>query len=159
MAAPLRGILSAKRSLPPSVAAETTKPAYRPTRIPWCPGPTSLAGLTHSSLGASRTSRRKTPRRRPGSGEWPDCVDESEVAFLEVTDTMRKVAASGTLDAVDWNAELGRGNVDIARLLEGQPGRPIALGEMQLPAMPVTNGLIDESTSSCMPVSRGAGHP
>ncbi len=49
--------------------------------------------------------------RRPESGEWPDWMDDSEVAFSEVMDPMRKVVASGTLDAVDWNAELVRGDV------------------------------------------------
>jgi hypothetical protein len=39
--------------------------------------------------------------RRPKSGEWPDWMDASEVAFSEVMDPMRKVVASGTLDRVD----------------------------------------------------------
>ncbi len=35
---------------------------------------------------------------------------------------MRKVVASGTLDAVDWNAELVRGDVvEAVRLLKEQP--------------------------------------
>jgi hypothetical protein len=46
--------------------------------------------------------------RRPDSGEWPDWMDDSEVAFSGVMDPSRKVVASGTLDAVDWNAELIR---------------------------------------------------
>ncbi len=61
--------------------------------------------------------------RRPESGEWPDWMDDSEVAFSEVMDRMRKVVASGTLDAVDWNAELIRGDVlDAVRRLKEQPG-------------------------------------
>ena len=38
-------------------------------------------------------------------------MDASEVAFSEVMDPMRKVVASTSLDAVDWNAELIRGDV------------------------------------------------
>ncbi|WP_366936071.1 hypothetical protein [uncultured Microbacterium sp.] len=40
------------------------------------------------------------------TGEWPEWTDDSEVAFSEVMDPMRRVVASGTLDVVDWNAEL-----------------------------------------------------
>ncbi len=62
-------------------------------------------------------------------------MDDSEVAFSEVMDPMRKVVASGTLDAVDWNAELIRGDVvDAVRRFKGQPGRGIALGGVELPA-------------------------
>ena len=49
--------------------------------------------------------------RRPASGPWPDWMDDSEVAFAEVMAPMRKVVASTGLDAVDWNAELLRGDV------------------------------------------------
>ncbi len=62
--------------------------------------------------------------RRPESGEWPDWMEASEVAFSEVMDPMRKVVASGTLDSVDWNAELVRGDlIEAVRRLKGEPGR------------------------------------
>ncbi len=50
-------------------------------------------------------------------------MDASEVAFSEVMDPMRKVVASGTLDAFDWNAELVRGDVvEAVRRLKKQRG-------------------------------------
>ncbi len=59
-----------------------------------------------------------------GIGRVAGWMDASEVAFSEVMDPMRKVVASGTLDAVDWNAELVRGDVvDAVRRLKKQPGR------------------------------------
>ena len=72
--------------------------------------------------------------RRPASGPWPDWMDDSEIAVAEVMDPMRKVVASTTLDAVDWNAELLRGEiVDGVRRLKEQPGRGISLGGVRLP--------------------------
>ncbi len=97
-----------------------------------------------------------------GVGEWPDWMDDSEVAFSEVMDRMRKVVASGTLDAVDWNAELIRGDVlDAVRRLKEQPGRGVALGGVKLPATLAAHGLTGSSTSSplsCIRSSRGADH-
>jgi len=72
-------------------------------------------------------------------------MDDSEVAFSEVMDSMPKVVASGTPDAVDWNAELIRDDVvGAVRRLKEQPGRGIALGGVKLPATLAAHGLIDE---------------
>ncbi len=69
---------------------------------------------------------------------------------------MRKVVASGTLDAVDWNAELVRGDVvDAVRRLKKQPGRGISLGGVKLPATLAAQGLIDEYTFVVHPVIAG----
>ncbi|MCJ1708548.1 dihydrofolate reductase family protein [Microbacterium sp. VKM Ac-2923] len=96
--------------------------------------------------------------RRPLSGEWPDWMDASEVAFSEVMDPMRKVVASGTLDAVDWNAELISGDVvEAVRAVKERPGRGIALGGVALPAMLAGHGLIDEYTFVVHPVIAGRG--
>ncbi|MCD2168285.1 dihydrofolate reductase family protein [Microbacterium sp. JC 701] len=96
--------------------------------------------------------------RRPESGDWPDWMDDSEVAFSEVMDPMRKVVASGTLDAVDWNAELIRGDlVDAVRRLKEHSGRGIAMGGVKLPATLAAHGLIDEYTFVVHPVVAGRG--
>ncbi|WP_279365696.1 dihydrofolate reductase family protein [Microbacterium testaceum] len=85
-------------------------------------------------------------------------MDASEAAFSEVMDPMRKVVASGTLDAVDWNAELIRGDVvDAVRRLKEQPGRGIALGGAKLPATLAAHGLIDDFTFLVHPVIAGCG--
>ena len=85
-------------------------------------------------------------------------MDASEVAFSEVMDPMRKVVASGTLDGVDWNAEVVRGGVvDAVRLLKEQPGRGMSLGGVKLPATLAAEGLIDEYTFVVHPVVAGRG--
>jgi dihydrofolate reductase len=85
-------------------------------------------------------------------------MDADDVAFSEVMDPMRKVVASGTLDAVDWNAELISGDVvEAVWALKEQPGRGIALGGVQLPATLAARGLIDEYTFVIPPVVAGRG--
>lgn len=96
--------------------------------------------------------------RRPESGEWPDWMDASEVAFAEVMDPMRKVVASTSLDAVGWNAEVVSGDVvEDVRALKEQPGHGIALGGVALPATLAAHGLIDEYTFVVHPVIAGRG--
>lgn len=96
--------------------------------------------------------------RRPESGQWPDWMDADEVAFSEVMDPMRKVVASGTLDAVDWNAELLTGDVvEAVRTLKERPGRGISLGGVHLPVALAAAGLIDEYTFVVHPVVAGRG--
>ena len=96
--------------------------------------------------------------RRPQSGEWPEWMDASEVAFSEVMDPMRKVVASGTLNSVDWNAELVRDDVvEAVRRLKEEPGRGIALGGVTLPGALAAEGLIDEFTFVVHPVIAGRG--
>ncbi len=83
-------------------------------------------------------------------------MDDSEVAFAEVMGPMRKVVASGTLDAVDWNAELISGDVvNAVRRLKEQAGRGISLGGVRLPAALAAAGLIDEYTFVVHPVIAG----
>ncbi len=96
--------------------------------------------------------------RRPEPGPWPDWMDAGEVAFAEVMDPMRKVVASTGLDAVDWNAELLRGDVvDGVRRLKEQPGRGISLGGVQLPVALAAAGLIGRVTFVVHPVIAGRG--
>jgi dihydrofolate reductase len=83
--------------------------------------------------------------RRPAPREWPDWTDDSEVVLAEVMDPMRKVVASTTLVAVDWNAELLHGDlIDAVRRLKEQPGRGILVGGVRLRVALAARGLIDE---------------
>lgn len=96
--------------------------------------------------------------RRPESGEWPDWMDTSEVAFSEVMDPMRKYVVSTGLDAVDWNASLVRGDLGAAvEELKAQPGRGVSVGGVRLPAALANLGLIDEFTFVVHPVVAGRG--
>ncbi|WP_241492231.1 hypothetical protein [Microbacterium testaceum] len=89
--------------------------------------------------------------RRPAAGQRPDWMDASEVVFAEVMVPIRKVVASASLDAVDWNADLLRGDVVHAvRRLEEQPGRGISLGGAWLPVALAAAGLMTSTRSSCI---------
>src|SRR3546814_15976477 len=48
--------------------------------------------------------------RRPAKGTWPDWMDAWEVPFAEAIDRARKHLVSSTLDSVDWNTDVGRGD-------------------------------------------------
>lgn len=96
--------------------------------------------------------------RRPVSRQWPDWMDDSEVAFAVVMDPMRKLVASTALDAVDWNAELLRGDlIDAVRRLKEPPGRGTSLGGVRLPVALAAAGLINEYTFVVHPVIAGRG--
>lgn len=78
---------------------------------------------------------------RAGSGVAWDPDD----SFAVTIDAARKYVVSSALDAVDWNAELVRGDLRSAvEELKAQPGRGIATGGVQLPKALAELGLIDE---------------
>ena len=49
--------------------------------------------------------------RKPGTGIWPDWMDEWQIPFAEAIDGARKHVVSSTLREVDWNAERVRGDL------------------------------------------------
>jgi dihydrofolate reductase len=72
---------------------------------------------------------------RPG---WTD-------PFAAVIDAAKKYVVSSTLDRVDWNAELLRGDLASAvRELKRQPGKGILTGGVKLPLALAELDLIDE---------------
>ena len=96
--------------------------------------------------------------RRPADGTWPDWMDRWEVPFAEAIDATPKHVVSSTLDAVDWNAELVRG--DLARAVEElkeQPGDGLWVGGVTLPLALADLGLIDEYEFLVQPVLAGHG--
>ncbi|EYT64939.1 deaminase/reductase [Dietzia sp. UCD-THP] len=96
--------------------------------------------------------------RRPPSGEWPDWVSEWEVPFAEAIDRTQKYVVSSTLDRVDWNAELVRGDLgDAVRRLKDQPGGGLWVGGVTLPRALADLGLIDEYEFVVQPVLAGHG--
>jgi dihydrofolate reductase len=65
--------------------------------------------------------------------------------FARTIDAAKKYVVSSTLDRVDWNAELVRGDLGKAvQQLKQQPGRGIATGGLTLPLALAELGLIDE---------------
>ena len=71
----------------------------------------------------------------------PDWTDP----FAQTIDAARKYVVSSTLDHVDWNAELVRGDLGQAvRQLKQAPGKGLFVGGVKLPLAWAEMGLIDE---------------
>ena len=96
-------------------------------------------------------------RSDPDTGALPDWMEPWMEPFARTIDAARKYVVSSTLERVDWNAELVRGDLaDAVRELKRQPGRGIATGGVQLPLLLAELGLIDEYEFVVIP--RLAGH-
>jgi dihydrofolate reductase len=80
--------------------------------------------------------------RPPGGTEArPDWMN----AFARTIDAAKKYVVSSTLDQVDWNAELVRGDLaDAVRQLKREPGKGLFTGGVTLPQALAELGLIDE---------------
>src|SRR4026209_1488377 len=77
--------------------------------------------------------------------------------FARTIDAARKYVVSSTLNRVDWNAELVRGDLEKAvQQLKGEPGRGLLTGGVTLPQALAELGLIDEYEFVVHP--RVAGH-
>lgn len=96
----------------------------------------------------------ETAWRLPAAaGTWPDWMEP----FARTIDAAKKYVVSSTLDRVDWNAELLRG--DLAKAVEQlkqQPGKGLLVGGVTLPKALAELGLIDEYEFVVHP--RVAGH-
>jgi dihydrofolate reductase len=78
--------------------------------------------------------------RSPAS-EMPDWTKP----FARTIDAARKYVVSSTLEQVDWNAELVRGDLGAAvRRLKQEPGNGLLTGGVMLPMALAELGLIDE---------------
>ena len=77
--------------------------------------------------------------------------------FARTIDAAKKYVVSSTLDHVDWNAELVRGDLKKAvQKLKSEPGRGLLTGGVKLPLALAELGLIDEYEFVMHP--RVAGH-
>ena len=77
--------------------------------------------------------------------------------FARTIDAAKKYVVSSTLDRVDWNAELVRGDLGKAvQQLKRESGRGLAVGGVTLPQALAELGLIDEYEFVVHP--RLAGH-
>ena len=93
--------------------------------------------------------------RPPGQLEaMPDWM----APFARTIDAAKKHVVSGTLERVDWNAELVRGDLETAvRELKSEPGKGLATGGVQLPLALAELGLIDEYEFVVHPKLAGHG--
>ena len=84
--------------------------------------------------------------------------EDWQLPFARTIDAMKKYVVSGTLDRVDWNAELVRGDLgEAVRNLKLRPGGPILTGGVQLPLALAQLGLIDEYEFMVQPLLAGHG--
>ena len=78
--------------------------------------------------------------------------------FARTIDAAKKYVVSSTLDRVDWNAELVRGDLEKAvQQLKREPGGPLFTGGVTLPFALAELGLIDEYEFIVHPVLAGHG--
>jgi dihydrofolate reductase len=75
------------------------------------------------------------------AGARPDWMEP----FARTIDAAKKYVVSSTLERVDWNAELVRGDLgDAVRQLKREPGKGLFVGGVKLPLALAELGLIDE---------------
>ncbi|MEW9571542.1 dihydrofolate reductase family protein [Rhodanobacter sp. Si-c] len=91
------------------------------------------------------------------TGEWPDWMTDWMEPFARTIDAAKKYVVSSSLERVDWNAELVRGDLEAAvRQLKREPGKGLCAGGVTLPLALAELGLIDEYEFMVHP--RLAGH-
>jgi dihydrofolate reductase len=91
------------------------------------------------------------------TGVRPDWMADWMEPFARTIDAARKYVVSSTLDPVDWNAELVRGDLRAAVLqLKRKSGKGLLVGGLKLPLALAELGLIDEYEFVVHP--RIAGH-
>ena len=96
--------------------------------------------------------------RPPATGTWPDWMDDWMVPFARAIDGTKKYVVSGTLDQVDWNAELVQGDLETAvRRLKSEPGKGLSVSGVTLPLALADLGLIDEYEFVVQPILVGHG--
>ena len=82
---------------------------------------------------------------------------DSKDPFARTIDAAKKYVVSSTLDRVDWNAQLVRGDLGKAvQQLKREPGKGLLVGGVKLPLALAELGLIDEYEFVVHP--RLAGH-
>jgi len=91
--------------------------------------------------------------RSTRAGAMPDSLDP----FARTIDAAKKYVVSSTLNRVDWNAELVRGDLGKAvQKLKQESGKGLLVGGVKLPQALAELGLIDEYEFVVHP--RVAGH-
>jgi dihydrofolate reductase len=92
-------------------------------------------------------------RLPPQTGARPDWME----SFARTINATKKYVVSSTLDQVDWNAEIVRGDLgEAVQRLKQEPGKGLYVGGVTLPQALAELGLIDEYEFVVHP--RIAGH-
>jgi dihydrofolate reductase len=118
---------------------------------------TSLARADALLFGRVTYEMMAAAWRPPAPGVWPAWMAEWMEPFARTIDAAKKYVVSSTLERVDWNAELVRGDLETAvRRLKEEPGTGLFVGGVTLPLALAELGLIDEYEFLVHP--RLAGH-
>ncbi len=92
------------------------------------------------------------------TGARPDWMADWMVPFARTIDAAKKYVVSSTLDRVDWNAELVRGDLGKAvQQLKRESGKGLFVGGVKLPLALTELGLIDEYEFVVQPILAGHG--
>jgi dihydrofolate reductase len=92
--------------------------------------------------------------RPPASDAMPDWMQP----FARAIDAKKKYVVSSTLERVDWNAELVRGDLGKAvQQLKQESGKGLFVGGVKLPLALAELGLIDEYEFVVQPILAGHG--
>ena len=93
--------------------------------------------------------------RRPARpGSRPDWMEP----FARTIDAAKKYVVSSTLERVEWNAELLRGDLgEAVQRLKREPGKGLLVGGVRLPMALAERGLIDEYEFVVQPALAGRG--
>jgi dihydrofolate reductase len=95
--------------------------------------------------------------RPSATGVRPDWMADWMEPFARSIDAAKKYVVSSTLDRLDWNAELVRGDLgEAVRQLKQESGKGLFVGGVKLPLALAELGLIDEYEFVVQP--RLAGH-
>ena len=95
--------------------------------------------------------------RPSATGARPDWMADWMEPFARTIDAAKKYVVSSTLERVDWNAELVRGDLgEAVQRLKREPGKGLFVGGVKLPLALAELGLIDEYEFVVHP--RIAGH-
>ena len=90
------------------------------------------------------------------TGVRPNWMADWGMPFARTIDAAKKYVVSSTLDRVDWNAELVRGDLGKAvQQLKRQPGQGLFTGGVKLPQALAELGLIDEYEFMVQPKAGG----
>lgn len=83
--------------------------------------------------------------RPAAAGARPEWMTDWMEPFARTIDAAKKYVVSRTLERVDWNAELLRGDLgEAVRQLKREPGQGLLVGGVTLPQPLAEMGLIDE---------------
>jgi dihydrofolate reductase len=119
----------------------------------------TIAGAEALLFGRVTYEMMESAWREPArTGVKPDWMESWMEDFARTIDAAKKYVVSKTLDRVDWNAELVRGDLRTAvENLKRQPGKGLFAGGVKLAFALTEMGLIDEYEFIVHPRLAGQG--